>query len=122
MARRFVRFKRQPFEQFDLALQYTDQALKAAVDLSVKFINDRYLPDKAIDVIDEAGAFVVLSGAKKRKKIKTGDIEKIVAKMARIPEVSVSTSDRAKLDSLEKRLKEKVFGQDPALVGLDPGA
>lgn len=99
-------------------IEYTDQALKAAVDLSVKFINDRYLPDKAIDVIDEAGAFVVLSGDKKRKKIKTGDIEKIVAKMARIPEVSVSTSDRAKLESLEKRLKEKVFGQDPAISAL----
>jgi ATP-dependent Clp protease ATP-binding subunit ClpA len=99
-------------------IEYTDQALKAAVDLSVKFINDRYLPDKAIDVIDEAGAFVVLSGEKKRKKIKTGDIEKIVAKMARIPEVSVSTSDRAKLESLEKRLKEKVFGQDPAITAL----
>ncbi|MBU4001443.1 MAG: ATP-dependent Clp protease ATP-binding subunit ClpA [Proteobacteria bacterium] len=99
-------------------IEYTDQALKAAVELSVKFINDRYLPDKAIDVIDEAGAFVVLSGEKKRKKIHTSDIEKIVAKMARIPEVSVSTSDRAKLETLAKRLKQVVFGQDPAISAL----
>ncbi|MBU4318158.1 MAG: ATP-dependent Clp protease ATP-binding subunit ClpA [Proteobacteria bacterium] len=99
-------------------IEYTDQALKAAVELSVKFINDRYLPDKAIDVIDEAGAFVVLSGEKKRKKIHTSDIEKIVAKMARIPEVSVSTSDRAKLETLAKRLKQAVFGQDPAISAL----
>ena len=99
-------------------IQFTDQALKAAVELSAKYLNDRYLPDKAIDVIDEAGAFVVLAGAKSRKKIHPSDIEKIVAKIARIPTVSVSTSDRSKLETLEDRLKEVVFGQDNAISAL----
>ena len=99
-------------------IQYTDQALKAAVELSAKYVNDRYLPDKAIDVIDEAGAFVVLSGSKARKKIHPSDIEKIVAKIARIPTVSVSTSDRSKLETLESRLKKVVFGQDNAISAL----
>jgi len=76
---------------------YTDASLKAAVDLSSKYLNDRYLPDKAIDVIDEAGAFVRLTGSSTRKKINPTDIEKIVAKMARIPTQSVSTPDKAKL-------------------------
>ncbi len=97
---------------------YTDPALKAAVELSAKYINDRYLPDKAIDVIDEAGAFVRLSGSSARKKINPADIEKIVAKMARIPAVSVSTSDKKKLETLEDRLKQKVFGQDDALRSI----
>jgi len=97
---------------------YTDPALKAAVELSAKFINDRYLPDKAIDVIDEAGAFVRLSGAATRTKINPADIEKIVAKMARIPTQSVSTSDRSKLENLEAGLKKVVFGQDDAIKAL----
>ncbi len=97
---------------------YTDPALKAAAELSAKFLNDRYLPDKAIDVIDEAGAFVRLSGASTRKKIHPADIEKIVAKMARIPTQSVSTSDRAKLEDLENGLKRVVFGQDDAIKAL----
>ena len=99
-------------------IQFTDQSLKAAVELSAKYLNDRYLPDKAIDVIDEAGAYVVLSGAKSRKKIHPSDIEKIVAKIARIPTVSVSTSDRSKLETLEDRLKQVVFGQDDAISAL----
>jgi ATP-dependent Clp protease ATP-binding subunit ClpA len=99
-------------------IEYTDGALKSAVDLSAKYLNDRYLPDKAIDVMDEAGAFVRLSGAAGRKKIHPSDIEKIVAKMARIPTQSVSTSDRAKLELLESRLKEVVFGQDDAISAL----
>jgi len=99
-------------------IKYTDQALETAVELSAKYINDRYLPDKAIDVIDEAGAFVALSGASRRKKIHTSDIEKIVAKMARIPTVSVSTSDKTKLETLESRLKKVVFGQDSAIASL----
>ncbi len=94
---------------------YTDQALKAAVELSAKYINDRYLPDKAIDVIDEAGAFVRLSGSSRRKRINPSDIEKIVAKIARIPAISVTTSDKTKLESLEDRLKQVVFGQDDAI-------
>ena len=97
---------------------YTDTALKAATELSAKFLNDRYLPDKAIDVIDEAGAYVRLKGSPRRKKIHPADIEKIVAKMARIPARSVSTTDRSKLENLEARLKEVVFGQDPAIAGL----
>jgi ATP-dependent Clp protease ATP-binding subunit ClpA len=97
---------------------YTDTALKAATELSAKFLNDRYLPDKAIDVIDEAGAYVRLKGSPQRKKINPADIEKIVAKMARIPARSVSTTDRTKLENLEARLEKVVFGQDPAIAGL----
>ena len=97
---------------------YTESALKAAAELSAKFLNDRYLPDKAIDVIDEAGAFIRLSGATTRKKINPADIEKIVAKMARIPTQSVSTSDRTKLENLEDGLKRFVFGQDDAIKAL----
>ena len=99
-------------------IEYTDAALKAAVELSAKFLNDRYLPDKAIDVMDEAGARVRLSGSTQRKKINPADMEKIVAKMARIPTQSVSTSDRSKLEDLEARLREVVFGQDGAIGSL----
>jgi len=99
-------------------IEYTDAALKAAVELSAKFLNDRYLPDKAIDVMDEAGARVRLSGSAQRKKINPADMEKIVAKMARIPTQSVSTSDRSKLENLEARLQEVVFGQDGAIGSL----
>ena len=97
---------------------YTDAALKAAAELSVKYLRDRFLPDKAIDVIDEAGAFIRLSGPANRKKINPTDIEKIVAKMARVPTQSVSTSDRTKLENLEKGLKQVVFGQDDAISAL----
>jgi len=99
-------------------ITYTDQALKSAAELSAKYINDRYLPDKAIDVIDEAGAFVRLSGSSRRKKINPKDIEKIVAKMARIPTISVSTPDKLKLETLEEKLQEVVFGQDTAIKSL----
>jgi ATP-dependent Clp protease ATP-binding subunit ClpA len=99
-------------------IEYTDASLKAAAELSAKYLNDRYLPDKAIDVMDEAGAFVRLSGASGRKKINPSDIEKIVAKMARVPTQSVSTSDRSKLENLEDRLKQVVFGQDDAIRSL----
>ncbi len=97
---------------------YTDQALKSAVELSAKYINDRFLPDKAIDVIDEAGAFIRLSGPASRKKIHPKDIEKIVAKIARIPTISVSTPDKTKLANLGKKLKQVVFGQDDAIKSL----
>jgi len=99
-------------------IRYSDTALKAAAELSAKHLNDRYLPDKAIDVIDEAGAFIRLSGSTRRKKINPPDIEKIVAKMARIPTRSVSTNDRTKLSTLESRLKEYVYGQDQAIASL----
>ena len=97
---------------------YTEQALKAAAELSAKYLNDRYLPDKAIDVIDEAGAYIRLAGGSHRKKINPKDIEIIVAKMARIPAISVSTPDKAKLETLEDQLKQVVFGQDAALKSL----
>ncbi len=97
---------------------YTDAALKAATELSTKYLRDRYLPDKAIDVIDEAGAFIRLSGPSNRKKINPADIEKIVAKMARVPTQSVSTSDRTKLENLEEGLRQVVFGQDDAISAL----
>ncbi len=97
---------------------YTDPALKAAAELSAKFINDRFLPDKAIDVIDETGAFIRLSGGARRKKIHPSDIEKIVAKIAKIPTVSVSTSDKTRLETLEEGLKQFVFGQDTAIAAL----
>lgn len=100
------------------SIVYTDKALKAAVELSAKYINDRYLPDKAIDVIDEAGAFVRLSGFPRRKRINPSDIEKIVAKIARIPAISVTTSDKVKLENLEHRLKKVVFGQNDAIKYL----
>ena len=99
-------------------IRYSDTALKAAAELAAKHLNDRYLPDKAIDVIDEAGAFIRLSGSTRRKIINPPDIEKIVAKMARIPTRSVSTNDRTKLSTLESRLKEFVYGQDQAIASL----
>jgi len=97
---------------------YTDSALKAAAELSAKYINDRFLPDKAIDVIDETGAFVRLTGGTNRKKIHASDIEKIVAKIARIPTQSVSVTDRSRLEHLAEGLKGVVFGQDDAIGSL----
>jgi ATP-dependent Clp protease ATP-binding subunit ClpA len=99
-------------------IAYTDAALKTAAELSTKYLRDRFLPDKAIDVIDEAGAFIRLSGSTRRKKIHPADIEKIIAKMARVPTQSVSTSDRTKLENLEDGLKKVVFGQDDAISAL----
>jgi ATP-dependent Clp protease ATP-binding subunit ClpA len=98
--------------------KYTDASLKAAAELSAKHINDRYLPDKAIDVIDETGAAIKISGSANRKRIHPSDIEKIVAKMARIPTQSISTSDKVKLENLEERLSSVVFGQDDAIKHL----
>ena len=95
---------------------YTDAALRAAAELSAKHINDRQLPDKAIDVIDEAAASVRLLPAHRQKKtVRAGDIERIVAKIARIPPRSVSVSDKERLASLESDLKLTVFGQDAAI-------
>ncbi len=100
-------------------VRYTAKALRAAAELSAKYINDRHLPDKAIDVIDEAGARIRLMPASKRKKtIGVGDIESIVAKIARIPEKSVSSSDRDVLKNLSRNLKMVVFGQDKAIEVL----
>jgi len=96
-------------------ITYTDSSLKAASELSAKYLNDRYLPDKAIDVIDEAGAYLKLKGNPGRKKIHPKEIEKIVAKMARIPSLNVSTSDKTDLENLDERMKKVVFGQDKAV-------
>ncbi|MGL5288841.1 MAG: ATP-dependent Clp protease ATP-binding subunit ClpA [Aeromonas sp.] len=100
-------------------VRYTAKAIRAAAQLSAKYINDRYLPDKAIDVIDEAGAGQRLLPVSKRKKvINVQDIEAIVAKIARIPEKSVSSSDKEVLRHLERNLKMVVFGQDNAIEVL----
>ena len=100
-------------------VKYDVGALQAAAELSAKYINDRHLPDKAIDVIDEAGAAQrVLPKNKQRKKITRGEVEDIVAKIARIPPASVSSDDRSKLKSLDRDLKSVVFGQDAAIDAL----
>lgn len=100
-------------------VRYTAKAVRAAVELAVKYINDRHLPDKAIDVIDEAGARARLMPVSKRKKtVNVADIESVVARIARIPEKSVSATDRDTLKSLGDRLKMLVFGQDTAIEAL----
>ncbi len=100
-------------------VHYSTAAIRAAVQLSAKHINDRRLPDKAIDVIDEIGAAVKLQPAEKRKKtIGPKDIEKMVAKIAKIPPRSVSTSDKEQLQNLDRDLKLVVFGQDAAIETL----
>jgi ATP-dependent Clp protease ATP-binding subunit ClpA len=97
-------------------VKYALAALQAAAELSAKYINDRQLPDKAIDVIDEAGAAQRILPASKRKKvISKMEVEEIVAKIARIPPANVSNDDRSKLQTLERDLKSVVFGQDKAL-------
>lgn len=97
-------------------VRYTNKALRAAVELSAKYINERHLPDKAIDVIDEAGARSRLTPASRRKKtVGVADIEAMVAKMARIPEKSVSSSDKDILKNLDDKMKMLVFGQDAAI-------
>ncbi|MEO3737256.1 ATP-dependent Clp protease ATP-binding subunit ClpA [Shewanella baltica] len=100
-------------------VRYTQAAISSAAVLSAKHINDRHLPDKAIDVIDEAGARMVMLPISKRKKtIGQAEIESIVAKMARIPEKSVSATDKDLLRNLERNLKMVVFGQDKAIESL----
>ncbi len=97
-------------------IRYSDKALFAAVELAERYINDRHLPDKAIDVIDEAGAYQRLQPASKRKKvINVADIENIVAKIARIPPKNVSASDKEILRNLDTELKGRVYGQDVAV-------
>jgi len=100
-------------------VKYSLSALRTAAELSSRYINDRHLPDKAIDVIDEAGACQRLQPVSKRKKlIGTVDIEDIVAKIARIPPKTISTNDKDKLKDLEKHLRMLVFGQDQAISAL----
>ncbi|MDI9409199.1 MAG: AAA family ATPase, partial [Candidatus Pacebacteria bacterium] len=100
-------------------IRYTNDAIKSAVELSARYINDRKLPDKAIDVIDEVGAAQMLVPLAKRKKtITVKDVEAAVAKIARIPPKSVSTDDKTVLQGLERNLQTVVFGQDSAITAL----
>ncbi|MBR0663019.1 ATP-dependent Clp protease ATP-binding subunit ClpA [Roseomonas hellenica] len=100
-------------------VKYTPEAIRAAVELSAKYIHDRKLPDKAIDVIDEVGASrMLLPENKRRKTVTLKDVEDIVAKIARIPPKSVSTDDKEVLKNLERDLKAMVFGQDKAIEAL----
>jgi len=100
-------------------IKYTDESLEAAAKLSARYISDRRLPDKAIDLVDEVGAYQYLVPEVNRKKlIETVDIEKVVAKIARIPERNVSTSDREALKNLVRDLKMLIFGQDEAIETL----
>ena len=109
---------RERFEQHH-NVRYSSAALRAAADMASRYISDRFLPDKAIDVVDEAGAYQRLLAPAKRKKIITvSDIERIVAKIARIPEKSVSASDKTALRNLERDLKLVIFGQDEAVGAL----
>lgn len=105
------------FEEFH-GVEYDDQALNVAVELSAKFINDRYLPDKAIDVIDEAGAQRRLQTEEKKTRITVENIEDIIAKIARIPPKTVSKDDKSVLEHLDRDLKRVVFGQDEAIGAL----
>jgi len=100
-------------------VKYASAALVAAAELSSRYINDRHLPDKAIDVIDEAGAAQrILPKSKQKKTIGRPEIEEIVAKIARIPPQSVTVDDRSKLQTLDRDIKSVVFGQDPAIEAL----
>ena len=106
------------FEQHH-GVKYAALALSAAAELSARYINDRHLPDKAIDLIDEAGAAQrILPKSRQKKTIGRAEIEEIVAKVARIPPQSVSSDDRSKLRTLDRDLKSVVFGQDPAIEAL----
>ncbi|HEV2614795.1 MAG TPA: ATP-dependent Clp protease ATP-binding subunit ClpA [Gammaproteobacteria bacterium] len=113
-----LRGLRTRFEKYH-GIKYTLPALRAAVELSQRYINDRFLPDKAIDVIDEAGAFQILQPVAKRKKIiGVSEIEAVVARMARIPSKNVSLSDKDRLRNLVRDLKLLIFGQDQAIEAL----
>ncbi|MEE8272298.1 MAG: AAA family ATPase, partial [Alphaproteobacteria bacterium] len=108
-----------PYYEKHHHVRYTNDALKSAVELSARYVNDRKLPDKAIDVIDEVGAAqMLLPPAKRKKTISVKDVEEMVAKIARIPPKSVSRDDKAALKTLERDLKTLVFGQDKAIAAL----
>ncbi|EDM72638.1 ATP-dependent Clp protease ATP-binding subunit clpA [Roseobacter sp. AzwK-3b] len=108
-----------PYFEEHHSVKYTNDAIKSAVDLSARYITDRKLPDKAIDVIDEAGAAQhLVAASKRRKSIGAKEIEAVVAKIARIPPKSVSKDDAEVLKDLERSLKRVVFGQDPAIEAL----
>ncbi len=96
-------------------VEYSDESLKAASELSAKYINDRFLPDKAIDVIDEVGASLKLNSTEKRKIVQVVDIENMISKIAKIPPKTVQTDDKKKLKELSLDLKKVVYGQDEAI-------
>lgn len=98
-------------------IKLDDDVLYAAADLSSRYIHDRHLPDKAIDVIDETGSFLRL-GKKKRSKVTVADIESVVAKIARIPSRQVTRNDKKRIKTLDRDIKKKVFGQDAAIDAL----
>jgi ATP-dependent Clp protease ATP-binding subunit ClpA len=106
------------YEEFH-GVRYTDAALRAAADLAAKHMTDRHLPDKAIDVVDEAGAAMrILPGAKSKKVVRPVDVEQVIARMAKIPPKSVSADDKTQLQSLEPELKKVIYGQDSAVESL----
>ena len=107
-----------PYYEAHHGLNYTARTIEAAAYLSDKYINDRLLPDKAIDVIDETGAFLRLKGKGKRKTVSPKDIEKIVAKIAKVPVTSVTSTDKANLESLPLRMYKVIFGQNDAIETL----
>ncbi len=104
---------RSRYEEYH-AVKYTDDALRAAAELSARYVTERFLPDKAIDLVDEAGAFTRISG-EDRKTIEVSDIERVVALVARIPEKTVSSGEGEKLQGLESALRRQIFGQDGAV-------
>jgi ATP-dependent Clp protease ATP-binding subunit ClpA len=113
-----LRGLRSKFEEHH-GVKYSASALTSAAELAARFINDRHLPDKAIDVIDEAGAAQrILPKSKQKKTIGKPEIEEIISKIARIPPQSVNQDDRAKLQTIDRDLKNVVFGQDPAIEAL----
>ncbi len=107
-----------PYYEDHHGLRYPDKAIEAAAYLSDKYINDRFLPDKAIDVLDETGAFLRLKGEGKRKNVSAKDIENIVAKIAKVPVSSVTSTDKSNLESLPARLFKVIYGQDDAIQTL----
>ncbi|MSO92971.1 MAG: ATP-dependent Clp protease ATP-binding subunit ClpA [Rhodospirillales bacterium] len=108
-----------PYFERHHRVRYTAEAIRAAVDLSARFINDRKLPDKALDVIDEVGASrMLLPESKRRKTVTVKDVEEVVAKIARIPPKSVSSDDKKALKTIDQDLKAVVFGQDKAIEAL----
>jgi ATP-dependent Clp protease ATP-binding subunit ClpA len=108
-----------PYYEEHHGVKYTNEALRTAVELSARYINDRKLPDKAIDVIDEVGASqMLLPPSKRKRQIGVRDVERVVAKIARIPPKQVSKDDKTALENLERDLKLVVFGQDSAIQAL----
>ena len=108
-----------PYYETHHAVRYTDEAIRSAVELSARYVHDRKLPDKAIDILDEAGAArMLLPAGKRRKTVGVRDIEATVAKIARVPPKNVSRSDKEVLRNLDETLRAMVYGQDAALAAL----